>query len=153
MQLVGQKDNLDIINTWKTMPPFTIIQGDEHTGKTYFTLYLCKHFNLHYNLISNKVDEVRSLIKTMKPNSNGLYHFDNFNTASLAAKNALLKITEEPIPGNYIVITGGPQLKTLESRARRILMAPYSETEIKDYLNPYFPDEAIKNALIEVRYK
>lgn len=148
MQLIGQKSNLDIIDKWNTLPPFVIIQGDEHMGKTYMTLYLCQKFKLHYVNINKSVSEIRSLISIMKPNSNTLYHLDNFHTASLEAKNALLKITEEPIPGNYIVITGGPQLKTLESRARRILMAPYSEQEIREYMEPYFPEKEIQSALI-----
>ena len=149
MQIIGQEANLALIDKWKEMPPFVIIQGDEHTGKTYLTLYLCRKYGLRYKKISNRVDDVRSLINVMQPFSNTLYHFDNFHTASINAKNALLKVTEEPVPGNYIVITGGPQLKTLESRARRILMAPYSNTEIKQVMQPYFPEEDIQDALIE----
>lgn len=149
MQFIGQSNNLEIINNWKEVPPFVIIQGDEHTGKNYFVLYLCKQFNLKYVKIENKVSDIRSLIEIMIPGSGILYHLDNFHTASLAAKNALLKITEEPIPGNYIVITGGPQLKTLESRARKILMEPFSNKDLKDYMRPYFPEEDVQNALIE----
>lgn len=148
MQLIGQKDNLELIDKWDKLPPFVIIQGDEHMGKAYLTLYLCKKFKLHYKNMNKSVSSVRNLISEMKPNSDMLYHFDNFHTASLEAKNALLKITEEPIPGNYIVITGGPQLKTLESRARRILMSPYSDEEIRSYMEAYFPERPIQDALI-----
>ena len=34
MQIIGQEANLALIDKWKEMPPFVIIQGDEHTGKT-----------------------------------------------------------------------------------------------------------------------
>ena len=149
MQLIGQENNLKLINTWKELPPFVIIQGDEHMGKNYFVLYLCKRFGLYYNKMSNKVEDIRELLKKMTVGSNMVYHFDNFHTASLAAKNALLKITEEPKQGNYIIITGGPQLKTLESRARRIIMNPYSVKEIKEVMQAYYPDEHLQDMLIE----
>ena len=67
MQLVGQKDNLEIINKWKTLPQFIIISGDEHTGKTYLTLYLCSKYNLHYVEESNSVSSIRRLLSVMKP--------------------------------------------------------------------------------------
>lgn len=148
MQLIGQKNNLELINKWNVLPNFIIIQGDKHTGKTNMVLYLCQKFGLNYVSVNKSVKEVRGLISIMKPNSNVLYHFKDFDDATLQAKNALLKITEEPIPGNYIVITGGPQLKTLESRARRILMEPYTKLEIKKYMQPYFPNESDQDKLI-----
>lgn len=148
MQFIGQEENLKIINTWKYLPNFIIIQGDAHTGKTYLTLQICKLFKLHYVEIGNTAKEVRNLIDVMKLNSNTLYHFKNFETASLEAKNALLKITEEPIPGNYIVITGGPQIKTLQSRARIILMAPYSEADMCQYMEPIYPNPKLQLRLI-----
>ena len=148
MYIVGQEKNLEIIEKWDSMPPFVIIQGDEHMGKTYLTTYLCKKFKLYYRELDNSVSTVRKLVSQMKPNGRTVYHFKNFHTASLEAKNALLKVTEEPVQGNYIVITGGPQLKTLESRARRILMAPYSESEMYTYMNAYFPEKTIQEALI-----
>ena len=92
MQIIGQEANLALIDKWKEMPPFVIIQGDEHTGKTYLTLYLCRKYGLRYKKISNRVDDVRSLINVMQPFSNTLYHFDNFHTASINAKNASVNI-------------------------------------------------------------
>lgn len=148
MQLIGQEDNLKIINGWKTLPNFVIIQGDPHTGKTYLTLQICRIFKLHYVEVGNSVKEVRNLIDVMKPDSNTLYHFKNFESASLEAKNALLKVTEEPILGNYIIITGGPQIKTLQSRARKILMSPYSEEDMHLYMKSIYPDEELQSKLI-----
>ena len=42
MQFVGQEANLKIIDKWSKLPNFIIIQGDEHTGKTYLTKYICE---------------------------------------------------------------------------------------------------------------
>lgn len=143
MQLIGQKNNLEIINKWEILPQFIIITGEVHTGKTNLVLYLCKKFGLSYVLMKNGINDVRKLIDIMKPNSKVLYHFKDFDNASIRAKNALLKITEEPIPGVYIVITGGSQLKTLESRGRKIVMEPYSSFEVIQYMKPYFDNEKL----------
>ena len=37
MQIIGQKSNLEIINNWKKLPQFIILQGDKHTGKNHFS--------------------------------------------------------------------------------------------------------------------
>lgn len=137
MQVIGQQYNLDIINAWKEMPNFTIIQGDKNTGKTHLVFYMCEKFNLHYVKMKNGINDVRQLIKLMSPNSNTIYHFKDFDKASLQAKNALLKITEETPVGNHIVITGSRQIKTLESRARKITMSAYSLDDIVQYSNKY----------------
>lgn len=138
MQLIGQQNNLEIIKKWDKLPNFIIIQGEEHTGKNYFVLYLCKMFGLQYVKVPKTVKEIRNLVTLMTKNSNVVYHLDNFDSASLQAKNALLKVTEEPKEGNYIIITGGPQIKTLQSRARVIIMSPYKYEELKDLYNKYY---------------
>ena len=156
MQLIGQKENLDIISKWDKLPNFTIIQGSEHTGKNFFVLYLCKLYNLHYVKVSKSVKDIRNLVEKMSKNSNTLFHLDNFDDASLQAKNALLKVTEETLPGNHIVITGGPQIKTLQSRARIIIMSPYGYDEIKDlYKKNYseFDPKKLYNAGIDTPAK
>lgn len=140
MQLIGQKENLNLINSWSKLPNFVIIQGDKNTGKHFMVLYLCEKFNLYYVKVNNSVKDIRNLINLMEPNSNTIYHLDNFDEASLQAKNALLKVTEEAVPGNYIVITGGPQIKTLESRARKLIMAPYSYEELSPLFVSEFPN-------------
>lgn len=147
MQVIGQKSNIELINSWKDMPPFTIIQGDRNTGKTTMVLYMCEHFDLRYVKMKNGVNDVRQLIKYMTPNSNTVYHFKDFDKASLQAKNALLKITEETIPGNHIVITGNTQIKTLESRARKLVMGAYSLADMSSFMQKYFADFQTQNRL------
>lgn len=147
MQIIGQKSNLEIINNWKELPQFIILQGDKHTGKNHFIMYLCEKFNLKYVKMKNGVNDVREIIKLMSPGSNVLYHFKDFDKASIQAKNALLKITEEPIEGNYIVITGRTQIKTLESRARKIVMQAYSLDEMIPYMQPYYEERNLQEDL------
>ena len=150
MYFIGQKENLEIIDKWKTLPNFLIIQGDKHTGKEYLVSYLCNKFKLYYNKLDIKVDSIRDVINNLTKGSKNVYHLKNFNEASTQAKNVLLKITEEPVEGNYFVITGGPQIKTLESRAKRLIMSPYTEEELKSYMEPYYPDSNLQRLLIDV---
>lgn len=130
--------NLDLINSWDKMPQFLIIQGPKNTGKTTLLLHLCKKFNLNYVKMKNGINDIRNLLDVMAKNSNTVYHFKDFDSASIRAKNALLKITEEPIEGNYIVVTGSTQIKTLESRAQKLVMNSYSQSEMVDYMSKYF---------------
>ena len=121
-----------------------MIIGENNTGKTYMAQYLCDKFKKYYIGMSNDVKSVRNLVEKMIPNSNTVYHFKNFNKASMQAKNALLKITEEPVEGNHIIITGESQIKTLESRAFRFVVSPYSIKELIEYGSKYFDTKFIE---------
>ena len=147
MQMVGQKLNLEIINSWSEIPQFIIIQGDRNMGKTTMVLYLCEKFNMHYVKMNNGINDVRELVKLMTPNSNTIYHFKDFDRASIQAKNALLKITEETPVGNCIIITGSNQIKTLESRARKLVMGAYNMEEVCNYMQGYVPSSEIQRNL------
>lgn len=152
MQLVGQKHIMEQIDRWKEFPNFLIVQGPRHYGKTYFVIYLCEKFGLHYVKVNNSVGDIRELISLMRENSNTVYHFKDFDSASLQAKNALLKVTEETKRGNHIVITGNTQIKTLESRAKKFVMSAYSVDDIITYMNKYFEglDDKAKKELYDV---
>lgn len=153
MYLVGQKRNLDLIKNWTTMPSFLIVQGNNDVGKTYFIKYLCQKFGLGYMLLDNKVDTVRKLVSNMQPDGNIVYHFKDFHLASTNAKNALLKVTEEPLMGNYIAISGLKQIDTLESRARIIKMQPYSDEELQEFINNSNIDKDIANRLLQCSFR
>jgi len=148
MQIVGQKNNLELISNWKVLPNFIIIQGERHSGKTYLVKQLCKEFNKYYVEMHNGINDVRNLVKQMAINSNAVYHFKDFDKASIQAKNALLKITEETPAGNVIVITGSTQLSTLESRAIKITMSAYTEEEMLTFLGSYYLPQVCKKLYI-----
>lgn len=143
MQLIGQKGNLEIINSWEDLPKFLIIQGESATGKNYMVNYLCDKFGLKYVSVNNAVASVRGIASQEYIKNKTLYHFSDFDTASIQAKNALLKIAEEPIDNMYIVITGKCQIKTLESRAKRLVMMPYTLEDILEYVTVLDLDKAI----------
>ena len=143
MELLGQINNKEIIEKWSKLPQFIIIVGEEHSGKTYLTQYLCEKYGLFYKQMTNDIKSVKHLVDVMAPNSKTLYHFKDFHKASIQARNALLKVTEEPIEGNYIVITGASQLATLESRGRKIIMEPYYINDVLEYGSKYFENREL----------
>lgn len=138
MQFIGQSKNLELINRWEKIPNFIIIQGDIYTGKTYLAKYISEKFKKSYILMKNSVSDVRTLVKEMKSNANAVYHFKDFDTASVQARNALLKITEETPEGNCIIITGSRQIPTLESRARKLVMSAYEKEDMLTELSKYY---------------
>lgn len=144
MQLIGQQNNLNLISTWKSFPNFLIIKGERHSGKKYLISYLCENqFKLKFDCeLLNKagVQDIREFVKNMVPNANIVFYIDNFEKASIESKNALLKITEETPPGNYIVISDQNPLETLESRAVIINMEPYKLTDLLELYIEKFPE-------------
>lgn len=154
MQLIGQETNKILIDKWVSPPNFIIVQGERHSGKTYMITYICDKFNLFYKQVNISIKDIRNLLNVMTPNSKTLYHLKNFDKASIRAKNALLKVAEETPEGNYIAISGAQQLKTLESRARKIVVEPYTELEMKTYIeNKFEKFKEITPKLYMSRYK
>ena len=145
MQVVGQKTIMSIIDRWEDIPNFIIIQGDSNTGKTYLAQYISQKFNMTYMQLDNGIKTIRDLLSIMTKGANMVYHFKNFDKASIQAKNALLKVTEETPEGNTIIITGKKQISTLESRARKLVLESYSEYDIVEFAKPYFTEKLLKD--------
>lgn len=143
MQLIGQVNNLDIIDKWEKLPNFIIIQGDKHTGKTHLAKYICEKFKINYVKMKNGINDIRGLLDTMSAGANVAYHFKDFDTASVQARNALLKVTEETPIGNTIIITGSHQIPTLESRARKIVMSAYTKEEMMTFIKKYYTEDKV----------
>lgn len=153
MYLVGQKRLKDIIDNGKIdNSSFIIIKGPAHYGKTHLVRYIANHYKMHYVLLDNKVDTIRSLVNTSyRNNNNCVYHFKDFDKSSPAAKAALLKVTEETPEGTKIVITTSAYnfLDTLVSRAYNMDIQPYSKEDILDYVNILSFDENLLNTLLD----
>lgn len=143
MQLIGQKNNIDIINKWDNLPNFIIIQGDRYTGKTHLAKYICDKFNINYVQMKNGINDIRGLLDIMSVGANVAYHFKDFDKASVQAKNALLKVAEETPKGNTIIITGNHQIPTLESRARKIVMSAYTKEEMLTFISKYYTADKV----------
>lgn len=119
-------------------PRFIIIVGDRGSGKKLIARKLCKEIsNGLYEECGIKIDEIRSLISDVyKIHSLAVYLIPDADNMSIAAKNALLKITEEPPNNSFFIMTlesVNNTLDTIRSRAAIFYMDRYTSDEILEY--------------------
>lgn len=136
MFLIGQENNKELIDSGKLdNSNFIIIKGPSDCGKTYLAKYIADHYNMDYVKLDNKVSTVRDLVDSSKYNNNCIYHFEDFEKSSVAAKAALLKIAEETPEGIKIIVTTQASniLQTLTSRAYVLSIEPYTEEQLSEY--------------------
>ena len=86
----------------------------------------------------SKVDDIRCMIEMAYKNIKGkyLYVIEDVDSISLAGKNALLKVTEEPPNNAYFVMFAenvDSILDTIKSRATVIQMDGYSDAQLLKY--------------------
>ena len=135
--IVGQERVIEMIDEWALCdcaPRFIIFVGEKGSGRTVMTNYLASKLHAMLAFPENSVAEVRATIESAyKCSSPVVYVFKEAEGMSTAAKNALLKITEEPPKQAYIVLTISSEtgiLKTLLSRAPVVKMQEYTEHQV-----------------------
>ncbi len=118
-------------------PRFTIICGETNSGKKTIAKSIAKKLNAHLIISEIKVDNIREIIElSYKQSEPILYLIPDTDKMSNAAKNALLKVTEEPPRKAYFIMTLkdiNNTLETLKSRATVLNIDPYTPKEILDY--------------------
>lgn len=118
-------------------PRFTIICGGRGGGKRLLSAYIAELLQAQMVWCSPKVEDVRNVIQLAYQQSQPtLYVLPDADKMSLAAKNALLKITEDSPRKSYFVMTlqdSENTLPTLLSRAFVCNLNPYSPQEIIEY--------------------
>lgn len=96
-----------------------------------------------------KVDDVRQIIKmSYTLTGNTAYIFPDADNMTLAAKNALLKVTEEPPrKAIFIMCISSPQnmIGTLLSRATVYKVPPLTKEEISEYVLKNYPSLNSRN--------
>ena len=137
--MIGQENNKRLIENFvdnDTCPRFMIITGAEGGGKRTFAKFISEKLNADFLLFDNKVESIREVINTAYTQSkNILYCVYGYETMSIAAKNALLKIAEEPPTNTYVVLTATNKneiLTTLTSRAVVIDLEKYTIKELEE---------------------
>lgn len=151
--MVGQKTNLEFLQTCvdnNCFPRFIIITGPKGSGKKTLANYIAKKclngFEIHPG---NGVEAVRTAIdNSYKCAGTTVYIFEDADKMSTQAKNAMLKITEEPPRQAYFIMTVESMnntLATLKSRGTEIQMESYSMTELASLIDN--PDDNDKLAL------
>lgn len=123
-----------------TFPKFCILSGEDGSGKhTLVSKFLnddCAYYS-HYIVQDVKVESIRTMIrdayKIQTPTIFVIYDADNM---SINAKNALLKVTEEPPHKAKFIMTVSNLsnvLDTLKSRATVYYMERYTPNELIEF--------------------
>lgn len=139
--MIGQEKILELVKTLVekgTFPKFVMLQGARGWGKKQLTIEIAKIMGIDLVTFENKVDDLRECIKlAYEQTSPILYVMTNGDTMSVAAKNSILKLIEEPPANAYIILLVENEetiLPTIRSRAFALKMDEYSQNDIKTYL-------------------
>lgn len=153
--MLGQRRLLDDIEELgKNFPRFAILVGAKGSGKKMVAQRVAKQLGAHLVTVETKVANIREAVDmAYKQKSPILYLIPDTDHMSLAAKNALLKVTEEPPRQAYFIMTLeriGNTLPTLKSRGMVFTMAPYTEQELREYASRYDVEGQALEILVNV---
>ena len=122
-----------------TFPRFSIIVGQKGSGRKSLTkvIHSILEGYIYYILPDIKIDTIRTMIEdAITTQDKMLIVIPDADTMSVNAKNALLKIVEEP-PKNVHIIMAleniDNTLETIKSRAFVFNMQIYSKKELESY--------------------
>lgn len=146
--MIGQKNNINTIIQWrcnKSVPRFIIISGDIGSGRLTLSKIIIKMINAKGIIMGNSIAEVRETIENAYTiTDTTCYIFRNADDMKNEAKNALLKVVEEPPNNAYFIMTVqniDNMLGTIKSRGTVIKMEPYTMEELLSATN----DEILLN--------
>ena len=140
---VGQYQAERMIDTWSArnnFPHFMLIVGENGSGRKSLSYLIAKALGAQVYTISDvSVESCRNLIRVAYTvNSKIVYLIPDADNMSAAARNSLLKLTEEPPEFAYVIMTLNSldnTLPTLRSRSQHIRIEPYSVDELKQLSN------------------
>lgn len=132
-KLLGKIDKLSVNN----FPRFIILCGPKHSGKHLISKYIAKKLNATLVDSGIKVDEIRETISlAYKQSEPTVYLLADADKMSPAAKNAILKVTEEPPRKAYFIMTLtdlNNTLATLKSRGTVFTVDRYFPRQLLEY--------------------
>lgn len=136
--MIGQGKILKWVdNNIDTFPHFIILVGPNGCGKRSLSKVIANKLSLVYTECEIRAEAVREVIDTSyQSHTKVLYCFADADNMKAAAKNAMLKITEEPPQDAYFCLTvcdDSSLLDTIRSRAYVLTMQEYSIDEIFHY--------------------
>lgn len=140
--MIGQKNIQDTFNKFienSSVPRFMVFTGVKGSGKYTLAKWVTRKMKAYLVEPELSVDAVREVVKNCyKCSGDTVYIFRDADKMSAAAKNALLKVTEEPPRQAYFILTvqnAENALETLRSRATVMAMLPYTPLEKEEFLN------------------
>ena len=136
--MIGQKNNINTLIQWrcnKSVPRFIIISGEIGSGRLTFAKAIMSMLHITGIISDCKIEDVRRTIEyAYEYTSPTVYIFRNADDMSLNAKNALLKVVEEPPNNAYFIMTVqniDNMLGTIRSRGTVIKMEPYTIQDLQ----------------------
>ena len=153
--MIAQKTNMEFLQTCidnDCFPRFIIITGEKGSGKKTLANYIAKHLLKAIQIEpGNGVEAVREAItNSYRCAGTTVYIFPDADKMSTQAKNAMLKITEEPPRQAYFIMTVESMnntLGTLKSRGTEIQMESYTDEDLWTLLD----SEVSENDKLAVR--
>lgn len=157
--MVGQehllKSLIELVEK-NSFPRFCIFVGTEGSGKKLIANTIAHQISDIVMTVGIKADDIRGMIESSyRLTSTVVYIIPDTDNMSLAAKNALLKVTEEPPNNAYFIMTVQDEnkvLDTIKSRGTVFRMERYTPLEIESYASNnfgYSPEIEIYRALCE----
>ena len=136
--MIGQQKLLDKVNKLlDNFPRFIIIVGDKNSGKKTLCNHISKLLQATPIYFENRIDEVRRAIDLAYTQQNKMvYIFPDADHMSVAGKNSMLKITEEPPKNAYFILTLTNlenMLATIQSRGVVLKLDPYTKQELIEF--------------------
>ena len=135
-----------------TFPRFTILTGAKGSGKKTLAEQIRSMLGcMVYKIADVRIESIRWLIQeAYKTRVPAVYIISDADEMSVNAKNALLKVTEEPPNKAYFIMTLEDEnntLETIRSRATIYSMENYTQDELVEYIKANYAVEATTNVM------
>lgn len=157
--MIGQEEVLKYVTNkvrYHALNNLTIITGERGSGKKLLIKKACEDAGVNYVFAGIGTDAVREVIAMAYKNTlkYTVYIFGDAHLMSNSAKNALLKITEEPPENAAFVLTvnegDGEMPDTIMSRAGLVRMYAYTTDQLFQIYDQIY---STKVGMEEVRQK
>lgn len=109
-----------------------ILIGPDKYGKTYFAQQAAKEMDLEYVLVESNVENTKALIQDISPGK--LYHIKDLHNARPQVLSRLLKLLEDNIPKDAVILITTEASRTFDTILSRCLVLKcnrYSYEELK----------------------
>ena len=159
MNIIGQEkllNRIDNLIATDNLPRYIIIQGPTGSGKHLIADYISRKLEallVPSNIAVNDVREVIDLSYSLTEPT--VYLWADCQKMSIGAKNAVLKVTEEPPQNAYFIMTVDSTsnlLGTLVSRGYVLDILPYNNSELLEFAIYKYPDmnDKLRNLIVDL---